>query len=205
VLTQKTVIDFLNEVASKSPAPGGGSTAALAGSLAASLVSMVCHLTIGKQGYQDIDRQIKKTLQESEQIRKQLTGLVDEDTKAFDSVIAAFKMPKNTETEQKKRRQAIQEGYKRAATVPLATARYCDQLWEHILFIAQRGNKNSISDAGVASLLAYAGVLGAILNVKINLASIKDRAYREQMTKEIQEFEKRATAYQKKMRDCIQL
>lgn len=205
MLTQKTVRDFLEEVASKSPAPGGGSTAALAGSLAASLTSMVCHLTLGKQGYQEVERQIKMTLQESEQIRIQLMALIDEDTKAFDSVIEAFQMPKTTEKEQQKRRQAIQEGYKRAATVPLATARYCDQLWEHILFIAQRGNKNSISDAGVASLLAHAGVLGAILNVKINLASIKDHAYNIQINKEIQELEKRAVSYQKKIGDCIQL
>ena len=205
MLTQKKVTDFLDEVASKSPAPGGGSTAALAGSLAASLTSMVCHLTIGKQGYQDIERQMKKTLQESEQIRQHLTSLIDEDTQAFDSVIAAFQMPKTTEKEQQKRRQAIQEGYKKAATVPLATAHYCNQLWEHILFIAQRGNKNSISDAGVASLLAHAGVLGALLNVKINLASIKDQAYKKQMNTEIQELEKRATAYQKKIMQCMKL
>jgi formiminotetrahydrofolate cyclodeaminase len=205
VLTQKKVKDFLDEVASKSPAPGGGSTAALSGSLAASLTAMVCHLTLGKQGYQEIEPQVKKTLRESEQIRKKLTSLIDEDTRAFDSVIAAFQMPKTTEKEQQKRRQAIQEGYKRAAAVPLATAQYCDQLWEHILFIAQRGNKNSISDAGVASLLAYAGVLGATLNVKINLVSIKDTAYNKQMNTKIQELEKRATVYQKKIRECIQL
>jgi len=205
VLTDKTVLDFLDMVASKSPAPGGGSTAALAGSLAASLTSMVCHLTIGKKGYLDIEEQIKKTLQESEQIRKQLTRLIDEDTKAFDSVIAAFQMPKSSEAEQQKRQQAIQEGYKKAAAVPLSTARYCDQLWEYILFIAQRGNKNSISDAGVASLLAHAGVQGALLNVKINLAAIKDQDYCIQMKTEIQELEKRAMSYQKKIKDCMKL
>jgi formiminotetrahydrofolate cyclodeaminase len=205
VLIKKTLAGFLDEVASKSPAPGGGSTAALAGSLAASLVSMVCHLTIGKKGYEDVENIMKKTLRESENIREELMDLIDKDTNAFDSVIAAFRMPKNTEKEQQIRKQAIQDGYKIAADVPLTTAGYCDQLWDYIQTVAEKGNKNSLSDAGVASLLTYAGLKGAILNVQINLDSIKDQAYNTEVKKKIYNLEKRANTYQKKIMDCINL
>jgi formiminotetrahydrofolate cyclodeaminase len=205
VLIKKTLKDFLDDVASKSPAPGGGSTAALAGSLSASLVSMVCHLTIGKKGYDNVENHMKKTLLKSEDIRKKLIDLIDKDTNAFDGVIAAFRMPKNTEKEQKERKQAIQDGYKTAADVPLTTANYCDQLWEHIKIVAEKGNKNSLSDAGVASLLNYAGFKGAIFNVQINLDSIKDQIYTTEVKKKIRNLEKRASLYQKEIMDCINL
>lgn len=205
MLIKKTLEDFLDEVASKSPAPGGGSSAALAGSLAASLVSMVCHLTIGKKGYENVENIMKKTLLQSEDSREKLMDLIDRDTNAFDGVIAAFRMPKNTEKEQKERKHAIQEGYKIAADVPLTTARYCDQLWEHIQTVAEKGNKNSLSDAGVASLLNYAGITGAIFNVQINLDSIKDQVYITEVKKKIINLEKRARSFQKEIMDCINL
>lgn len=205
MLIKKTLEDFLDEVASKSPAPGGGSSAALAGSLAASLVSMVCHLTIGKKGYENVENIMKKTLLQSEDSREKLMDLIDRDTNAFDGVIAAFRMPKNTEKEQKERKHAIQEGYKIAADVPLTTARYCDQLWEHIQTVAEKGNKNSLSDAGVASLLNYAGITGAIFNVQINLDSIKDQVYSTEVKKKIINLEKRARFFQKEIMDCINL
>lgn len=205
MLIKKTLEDFLDEVASKSPAPGGGSSAALAGSLAASLVSMVCHLTIGKKGYENVENIMKKTLLQSEDSREKLMDLIDRDTNAFDGVIAAFRMPKNTEKEQKERKHAIQEGYKIAADVPLTTARYCDQLWEHIQTVAEKGNKNSLSDAGVASLLNYAGITGAIFNVQINLDSIKDQVYSTEVKKKIINLEKRARSFQKEIMDCINL
>jgi len=205
VLIKKTLEEFLDDVASKSPAPGGGSTAALAGSLSASLVSMVCHLTIGKKGYDNVENIMKKTLIKSETIRKKLMDLIDTDTNAFDGVIAAFRMPKNTEKEQEERKKAIQEGYKIAADVPLTTANYCDQLWEHIQMVAEKGNKNSLSDAGVASLLNSAGLRGAILNVLINLDSIKDQVYITEVKKKIRNLEKKASLYQKEIMDCINL
>ena len=205
MLIKKTLEEFLDDVASKSPAPGGGSTAALAGSLSASLVSMVCHLTIGKKGYDNVENIMKKTLIKSETIRKKLMDLIDTDTNAFDGVIAAFRMPKNTEKEQEERKKAIQEGYKIAADVPLTTANYCDQLWEHIQMVAEKGNKNSLSDAGVASLLNSAGLRGAILNVLINLDSIKDQVYITEVKKKIRNLEKKASLYQKEIMDCINL
>ena len=183
---------FLSELASDSPAPGGGSVAALAGSLGASLSSMVCNLTIGKEKYADVQLEIKDTLKKSEQLRKELIKLIDEDTEAFNDVMKAFKMPKETEEQKEKRKQAIQKGYKTAAKVPLETAKVCEKILDIAMVVAKKGNKNSITDAAVSALMAQAGVKSAILNVKINLGSIKDDEFVERISFEIDELQKNA-------------
>ena len=183
---------FLSELASDSPAPGGGSVAALAGSLGAALSSMVCNLTIGKEKYADVQLEIKDTLKKSEQLRKELIKLIDEDTEAFNDVMKAFKMPKETEEQKEKRKQAIQKGYKTAAKVPLETAKACEKTLDIAMVIAEKGNKNSITDAAVSALMAQAGVKSAILNIKINLGSIKDDEFVERISFEIDELQKNA-------------
>jgi len=191
-LASMKINGFLSELASSSPAPGGGSAAALSGSLGAALSSMVCNLTVGKEKYADVQDDIKKVLKKSEQLRKDLTKLIDEDTEAFNDVIKAFKMPKETEEQKKKRSQAIQDGYKVAATVPLETAKTCEKILDLALVVAEKGNQNSITDAAVSALMAKAGIQSAILNVKINLGSTKDERFIEKIYFELEEIERNA-------------
>ena len=191
-LVDMNINEFLDELASNSPAPGGGSVAALSGALGTALSSMVCNLTIGKEKYEDVQDEIKNTLEKSEQVRMQLTELIDKDTEAFNDVMKAFKMPKETEEQKEKRKQAIQKGYKTAAKVPLETAKACEKILDIAMVIAEKGNKNSITDAAVSALMAQAGVKSAILNVKINLGSIKDDEFVERISFEIDELQKNA-------------
>jgi glutamate formiminotransferase/formiminotetrahydrofolate cyclodeaminase len=187
-LASMKIKDFLSELASKSPAPGGGSVAALSGALGAALTSMVANLTIGKEKYMEVESDMKKVLKKSEILRKKLTDLIDEDTEAFNDVIAAFKMPKETDDQKSKRSNAIQEGYKTASKIPLETAKTCMQILDVAKIVAEKGNKNSITDAGVSALMARSGVESAILNVKINLGSIKDKSFVDKTIKEIENF-----------------
>ena len=188
-LASMKVNSFLSELASSSPAPGGGSVAALSGGLGAALSSMVCNLTIGKEKYADVQDEIKNTLKKSEQLRKDLTRLIDEDTDAFNDVMKAFKMPKETEEQKKKRSKAIQEGYKTAAQVPLETAKTCEKILDVAKVIAEKGNQNSITDSAVSALMAQVGVESAILNVKINLESIKDETFVKKTSSEIEKLQ----------------
>jgi len=189
-LASMKVNSFLSELASSSPAPGGGSVAALSGSLGAALSSMVCNLTVGKEKYADVQEEIKEVLKKSEQLRKKLTKLIDEDTEAFNDVMKAFKMPKETEEQKKKRSAAIQEGYKTAAAVPLETANTCEKILDVAMVVAKKGNQNSITDSAVSALMAQAGVETAILNVKINLGSIKDEKFVKKISSEIDKLQK---------------
>ena len=189
-LASSTVDGFIYELASNSPAPGGGSVAALAGALGSALTSMVCNLTIGKEKYKDNEKEIKQVLKQSSLLQKELTDLIDEDTNAFNDVIKAFKMPKDTEGQKEKRSKAIQKGYKTAAMVPLKTARSCRKILDLAYIIAKKGNENSITDSAVSSIMAKAGVQSAILNVKINLGSIKDEKFVNEISIELDKIEK---------------
>jgi len=191
-LAGSTVKEFLSELASSSPAPGGGSVAALAGGLGAALSSMVCNLTIGKEKYADVQDEIKKVLKKSEALRKKLTILIDKDTDAFNNVMKAFKMPKETEEQKSERSKAIQEGYKAAASVPLETARTCKEILDVAVVIAKKGNQSSITDAAISAIMAKAGVESAILNVKINLGSIRDEKFVKKISGELEKIEKNA-------------
>ena len=185
MLTEMTVNKFLDELASNSPAPGGGSVAALAGAAGAALASMVCNLTIGKKKYADVQDEMKSVVEQSEQLRKELTQLIDKDTEAFNSVMAAFGLPKGTELEQAARTAAIQEATKGATLVPLSVMSACEKALLHARTVAQKGNKNSASDAGVAALLLHAGCAGAALNVRINLGGLTDAAFVQQTTQQL--------------------
>lgn len=191
-LVDMNINEFLDELASNSPAPGGGSVAALSGALGTALSSMVCNLTIGKEKYEDVQDEIKDALEKSEQVRMQLTELIDKDTEAFNDVMKAFRMPKETEEQKESRRQAIQEGYITAAKVPFETAKTCEKILDVAIIVAEKGNKNSITDAAVCALMAQAGVKSAILNVMINLGSIKDDEFVERISFELDELQKNA-------------
>ncbi|MTI70421.1 MAG: cyclodeaminase/cyclohydrolase family protein [Firmicutes bacterium] len=192
MLIEKKVKGFIEETASKSPAPGGGSVSALAGSMGAALISMVGNLTIGKKAYESLDDDKKVKIDENfEKVQKlvtKLNELVDEDTNAFDSVMQAFKMPKDTEEQKNKRSEAIQKGFKKALEVPLDTANQCLNVLKLQKVFAEYGNKNAITDVGVGALMAYSGLEGALFNVKINLGSIKDKEYVEKIDSECKEI-----------------
>ena len=164
-----------------------------------SLICIFCLITLGcsnKDKHEELKANIITPAQdyieiiEGEKLRKQLTVLIDEDTNAFNDVIKAFKMPKETEQQKAKRSRAIQEGYKKAMQVPLETARCCVKILDIAFAVAEKGNRNSITDAGVAALMANAGVQSAILNVQINLGSIKGETFVNNISKEISEMKK---------------
>lgn len=185
----KSVKDYVVQVQSGEPTPGGGSVAALAGSLGAALTSMVGNLTFGKKAYEGLDDKTKTEMEDAfNEVQKsveKLNHIVDEDTKAFDGVMEAFKLPKETEEEKKARTEAIQEGYKKALEVPLECAEECYRVLELQNAFAHNGNINAITDIGVGALLAATGLEGAILNVKINLKSIKDEEYRKSIGEKV--------------------
>ncbi len=175
-----TVAAFVDEVSSDSPAPGGGSVAALAGSLAAALSAMVANLTVGKKGYESVWDAMSGMAVRAQAVKLALVRAVDADTNAFNAVMDAMKLPKATPAEKAARDEALQAGYKSAIEVPLATAEACVEALE-LALLAVEGNRNSASDAGVAALMAKAGVHGAALNVLINLGSVTDPAYAASM------------------------
>ncbi len=176
-LTDQTVSQFLDALASSAPAPGGGSVSALSGALGAALVSMVCNLTTGKKKYADVQQEIADILSRSEELRRELTGLLEEDVKAYTAVSQAYKMPRGTAEEKVARAEAIQNALKEATRVPMQVAEACVKVLDLCTPAAEKGNVNAVSDAGVAALMAEAGLRSAALNVLINLKAIKDQEF----------------------------
>lgn len=203
-LVSKTLKDFLDELSSKSPAPGGGSVAALSGSLGAGLLEMVGNLTVGKEKYRDNWDDMQKVIDTCSTSGSRLLDLVDEDTNAFNDVIKAFRMPKETEEQKGKRSQAIQKGYKKAIETPLDTAKQCMKVLEMAPLTADKGNPNSVSDAGVGADMAAAGLRGAIMNIEINLGSIKDQDYVDNMKEEIKQLHEEGENILKKVREEVE-
>jgi methenyltetrahydrofolate cyclohydrolase len=180
MLTSLSVTELLDEIASNSPAPGGGSVSALAASLGSALTSMVCRLTIGKKNYADVQIEIENVLKHSEELRARFDAMIDEDTVAFNMVMAAYGSPKETEEQKAKRTTDIQEATKAATLIPLKLMGLCIEAMGLVKIAAEQGNQNSISDVGVAALILQAGCKGAALNVKTNLGSLSDADFIDQ-------------------------
>lgn len=179
MLTSKSLNQFLDDLSSSSPAPGGGSAAALSGAIGAALTSMVCRLTIGKKKYADVQQEMESVLRRSEELRSSFTNLAEEDTKAFNSVMKAFALPKETEEEKQVRTAAIEEATKKATIVPLRVTELCGEALALAKIAAEKGNTNSISDAGVSALMLHAACAAAALNVRTNLSSLQDKPFVE--------------------------
>ncbi len=175
-----TLSDFVNELASSSPAPGGGSVAALGGSLAAGLVSMVGELTRGREKYADVQDDIVSVCDRGKDLAVKLLSLIDEDTEAFSAFMAAMKLPKDTDDQKAARKAAMQEAAKGTAEVPLRTLELCAQAEELALLAMKKGNSNAVTDAASAGQFARAAAASAAYNVRINLKSIKDAAFVEE-------------------------
>ncbi len=168
---------FLDQLASKASTPGGGSAAAIMGAMGAALVSMVANLTVGKQKYQDVEEEMQGFLERSEDMRSRLTGMIQADIDVFDKVMAAYGMARETDAEKEARSGAIQAALKEATDVPLACAQLCADVIELCRPVAEKGNLNVISDAGVAVLAAHAALRSAALNVYINIGGIRDQEF----------------------------
>lgn len=168
---------FLDQLASGSSTPGGGSAAGLMGAMGAALVSMVCHFTVGREKYAAVDVQMRRVLDEAEAARARLTEAIAADVRVFDQVMAAYGLPKASDEEKAARSAAIQLALKEATDVPLACARACADVIRLSADAAAHGNTNVISDAGVAVMAAYAGLKSAALNVYINVGNIKDTEF----------------------------
>lgn len=169
-----TIEQFTAELASGSPAPGGGSVAALCGALGAALASMVANLTAGREKYRGSEETMQRVLTRGDALRADFLALIDEDTAAFDAYMAARKLPRETDAEKTARAHAIESATQTATTVPLRTLEACVPLAELAREAAAFGNPNALSDAGVAALLATATAKSASYNVRINLPGIKD-------------------------------
>jgi formiminotetrahydrofolate cyclodeaminase len=177
MLVDLPVHDFIREMKSDSPAPGGGSASALAGALSAGLGIMVANLTSGNAHYTEVEGRIQELRAGLESLLKDLERYIDEDTGAFNEVMAAFKLPKDGEEEKAVRREAIQGSMKKAAELPLLVALSCVQALSAAVELLRIGNSNAASDAAVAGRLAYAALWGAVYNVRINLGSVKDAEF----------------------------
>jgi len=186
------LIDFIEEVASERPVPGGGSVAATSGAMSAALLSMVCRLTIGKRKYQEVEGELKEVLQTVGRLKEELKELVVKDAESYQRVMDARKLTRHTEIEEKRRDGAIQEATKQAASIPLKVMEKSLEVLKLSQTVAEKGNVNAVSDAGVAALMAKAAILGAGYNVKINLGSIEDENFVEQTKKTLETLEKMA-------------
>ena len=185
MIKDDSIQKFLDALAGSSSTPGGGSAAAVMGAMGAALVSMVCNLTIGKKNYAEVEAEMREVLGQSENLRHRLTGMINDDVQAFNQVMTAYGMPKNSDEEKARRTAAIQDALKRATEVPLSCAKVCFEVMQLSKRAAEKGNVNVVSDAGVAVLAAYAGLKSAALNVYVNTAAIKDEAFNKQKLSEL--------------------
>jgi formiminotetrahydrofolate cyclodeaminase len=176
-LADMSVRAFTEKLGSSAPAPGGGSAAALSGALGAALISMVCNLTLGKPKYAEHEQLIRETLARADSLTAELLDAIQKDADAFDSVIAAFGMPKETDGEKSARTEAVRKAYKTAIASPEATAKCCMEVMKLAETLLGKSNVNAVSDLAVGATQAYAGLKGALANVRINLPSIKDASY----------------------------
>ena len=194
---------FLTELASAAPTPGGGGAAAISGAMGAALVSMVCNLTIGKKKYVEVEADLKDVLARSEHLRRELTGMIQADVDAFDAVMGAYGLPKETDEDKAARKDAIQAALRTATDVPLACCRTCRQVIDLAEIVAEKGNLNVVSDAGVAVLSAFAGLRSAALNVYVNAKGLEDRAFADERLSELEGLLGEAAALNERVYEVV--
>ena len=203
MLVELTVKDFLNKVAGNDPVPGGGSIAALNGAVASALTAMVANLTIGKKNYEGHEELMNHIASLAMKEKDVFIADIDRDSEAYDAVFACFKMPKATDEEKAARSAAIQEATKHAALVPMQVARNAYELMSVITDVARLGNQNAVTDACVALMSARTAVLGALLNVRINLGVLKDKEFVQELQAEVDRIEQTACRKEKELLDAV--
>ena len=192
-LTEKTVAELLAAFQSSEPTPGGGSASALAGAVGASLLAMVAGLPKSRAATEEDAQRLKAAGERCTTLASELEGLVDRDSESYDTVMAAYRLPKGTDAEKTARSAAIQDALRVATAAPLDVMRACAAAVEQAVVVARLGNTSAASDVQVGLELLTAGLRGAKQNVEINLGSIKDASYVERVRKDEQEFERGAT------------
>ena len=199
----ETIATFLDGLASSAPTPGGGGAAAISGAMGAALVSMVCNLTIGKKKYAEVEADLKDVLGKSESLRRELTSMIQADVEAFDAVMGAYGLPKESDDDKAKRKDAIQAALKVATDVPLDCCRACRKVIDLAEIAAEKGNLNVVSDAGVAVLSAFAGLRSAALNVYVNAKGVEDRAFADERLKELEGLLGEAAALNERVYEVV--
>lgn len=191
--------EFAQIVASDSPVPGGGSIAALCGALSAALAEMVANLTVGKKKYADSKEEMTDIISKASALRDKLLNYIEEDSLAYNKVMEAYKLPKETEQEKSLRLSEIEEGLKIAASVPLKVAETSFEILPLAEAVVLRGNSNSVTDALVGAMMARTGVLSAVLNIRINLDSIKDSEFVKVLKEKADFLEVETIKFEKKI------
>lgn len=190
---------YMDELSSKSPAPGGGSVSAISAGLAVSLFQMVINLSIDKKGYEEHRKLYEDLMGKSQAYKDFFTRSVDDDSDAFNDVIRAFRMAKETEEEKKLRSKAIQDGYKHAADVPFEVGKKAYDFYDFLEEVVDKCNENSITDIAVSGLQLRAALYGAFYNVRINLTSIKDEQYVKLRLGQMEEMEENLVRREKEL------
>lgn len=194
--------EFLEDLASSKPAPGGGSAAAVAGALGAALSSMVANLTLGKEKYKEVEGAFEGILEKAEKLRNEFLEAIAEDIEAYNRVMDAYGLPKETEEEKEQRRETLQSALKGATEPPFKMAQLADEVLELSKECAQSGNAHAVTDAGASAILAEATVRTSLLNVDINLSSISDSRFVEEKRQEREDLSKKA---QKKAGEVVKI
>lgn len=193
MLKDHTLVQFSDVTAGSDPVPGGGSVSALAGAISASLAKMVANLTIGRKKYAEVEGEMIEVAAKAEEIRQHLLLAIDRDSDAYNLVSEAFKMPKETDEEKAIRSEKIQEATKVAALVPMEVAKTTYELIPLIEAVVMKGNQNAITDGCIAMMNCRLGVLGALLNVRINLGGLKDEAFVKELAADCERLERDIT------------
>jgi methenyltetrahydrofolate cyclohydrolase len=196
---------FIKETAVASPVPGGGSVSALAGALAAALSAMVAALTMGKKGYEGVEKEMAYLLSRAGVLQQELTQAVDLDAMAYDTFLLASKLPKTTPAEEETRRREMQAAIKRICDIPLSIARSALEVLHLAAAAAEKGRKDIVTDAAAGVLLSRAALRGALYNVKFNLRSLKDVSYVQESLRQVVEMEKESEEKEKRVLGAIGL
>jgi formiminotetrahydrofolate cyclodeaminase len=189
MLAKSTLEGFSERLAAGTPTPGGGSAAALSGALSASLIQMVCELTLGREAYRQHEDSVQSVRKRAETLRRDLIALVDRDAEAYEGVLRAIRMPKGTPEEKAARQDALVQANLFATETPMAIADACAALMALALELAPRGNPNALSDVGTAALLAYSGLRGGVLNVRINLKGLGEEEHAAKARPRVRDLE----------------
>ena len=197
------VRELIELTASNAPAPGGGAIAALSGAFGAALAAMVGSLTLGKKGYEDAQEEMAEMTDKGKNLAKKLLAAMDKDANSFNGYMAALGMPKGTEEEKTIRRAAMQDALKSASLVPLNTAKTAAEVFPLAEAAVKSGNRNAVTDGLVAAMMARAAVLSALLNVKINLGSIKDEAFVQELQAACGALQEEAIAAEQRILDLV--
>jgi glutamate formiminotransferase/formiminotetrahydrofolate cyclodeaminase len=203
-LVDMDLVAFADETASESPAPGGGSIAAYAGVMGASLATMVANLSSHKRGWDDRWEEFSDWAEKGQAVKDELLHLVDEDTASFNMIMDAFGMPKGTDEEKSARLQGIQDATKYAIQIPFRVMEVAHGSFEVIRAMADVGNPNSVTDAGVGALCARTAVIGAHLNVKINAGGLKDKDFLNDILGRAQKLEDEAITMEKEILEMVE-